>query len=199
MQGESIGVVELGEVFYFAVSNRAADGTALAFVPSYFDIVDNATGDVILSNQSIASTTDLSLWRGQIDTRSQTTDQSEPFRPNRTYSILVKSTGTEDPEAFLHFNFSILGALSVRLKRLLALGGENLVADLYTYDNGNNVTSYRVRIFDTRENAAQATPGITDVPETGEIATYTVTQNYSIGRQLRQSATHLIDGDLGDL
>lgn len=199
MQGQSLGVIELGEVFYFGVSNRDSDGTALGFIPAYFDLIDNATGDAILTNQNLVSTTDQSIWRGQIDTRSQTTDQSEPFKQNRNYSILIKSTGTEDPAAFLHFNFSVIGAISARLKRLLGLGGENLIADLYTYDNGNNVTSYRVRIFDTRENAAQATPGITDIPEVGEVATYTVTQNYSAGRQLRQHSTHLVDNDLGDL
>jgi hypothetical protein len=204
MQGQSLGSIEFGEVFYFAISNRASDGTALTFAPEYYDILDNATGDVILGDQILDTTTDRSLWRGSVDTRSQVTDQSTPFMPNRTYSIVIKEDITdnplvEDPLIFFHYNFTITGAYSARIKRLLGLSGENLIIDLFSYDSGNNATSFRVRTFDTRENAAQATPGITDVPEVGEIGTYTVTQTYGVGRQLRQSSVNLIDSDLGDL
>lgn len=204
MQGQNLGSVEFGEVFYFAVSNRSSDGSALGFTPEFYDVIDNCSGDVLLSDVVLDTTTDRSLWRGRIDTRSLETDQSIPFEPNRTYSIIVKENVTdnplaEDPTSFGHYVFTVTGAYSVRLKRMLALDGENLIIDLFTYDSGNNALSYRVRAFDTRASAAQATPGITDVPEVGEIATYTVTQTYAAGLQLRQSSVSLSDNDEGDL
>lgn len=204
MQGAHIGSVEFGQVFSFTVSNRGADGTALAFTPTHFDVIDNYTGDTILSDQNLSGYTDRDLWRGSIDTRDTSTDQTGPFEPNRTYSIIIKDEATDGPEenpsVFLHYNFTITGAYSKKLQRILALEGENLIVDSFAYDNGNNPTSLRVRIFDSGENALAATPGVSDsaLPETGEIATYYVTQTYQTGRQLRASHRSTIFRDRGD-
>jgi hypothetical protein len=189
MASESLGSCEFSEVFYFSVSNRADDGTATAFAPAYFDVINNEDGAIILADQVLTQPTDLAVWRGQVDTRDIATDQSGPFEPMRTYGIVVKEDTSDEPTTFQHYNFTVTGAYSVRLKRILGLEGENLLVDNFVYDNGNNATSFRVRVFDTPENASAATPGIVEasVPETGEIYTFDVTQTFQIGRQLRQS------------
>jgi hypothetical protein len=200
VQSTSIGSVEFGEVFRFAVSNRNSDGTALAFTPAFFDVIDNDDGSVVLANQTLHSITDRSLWHGSIDTRDTLTDQSGPFEPNRTYSIIIKESSAEDPATFAHYNFTVTGAYSQRLIRLLGLDGENLLVDKFVYDSGNNATSFRVRLFSSRAQAESATPGIGDesIPEAGEIFTYYVTQTFSSGRNLRQSHLSVISSDQGD-
>jgi hypothetical protein len=145
MQGASLGSVEFGDIFHFCISNRASDGTELTgFNPAFFDVLDNLDGNVILQDQALESTTDRSLWRGHIATRDTSTDQTGPFEPGRTYTIVVSEGATEDPNTFMHYNFTVTGAYSDRLKRLLGLNGENMLVDDMSYDNGNNVTSFRV-------------------------------------------------------
>jgi hypothetical protein len=199
MQGTSIGSVEIGNVFSFTVSNRADDGDELDFNPTHYDVIDNTDGTLILQDQTFSRyNTDIPLWFGAIDTRDIDTDQSGPFEPGRTYSILVRDeTITDDPR--FHYQFTVTTAFTGRIKRILGLSGENMIIDAFSYDSGNNPTSFRVRLFDSRANAAQATANITDTPESGEFATYTVTQTYGTGRQLRQSSTNLIDQEKGDL
>jgi hypothetical protein len=204
MQSNHIGSVEFGLEFVFAISNRADDGSTLAFTPTHYDVIDNYTGDVILENQVLSGTTDRDIWRGIIDTRDILTDQTGPFEPNRTYSLVIKDEATDGPEenpaTFLHYNFTVTGAYSNKLQRILALEGENLIVDNFVYDAGNNPTSLRVRIFESAEAALNATPGIDDdaLPETGEIARYPVTQTFQTGRQLRQSHRSVIFRDRGD-
>jgi len=201
MQSASYGSVEFGQIFYFSVSNRNTDGTAIAFTPAYFDVINNVDGSVILADQVLVQPTDLSVWRGQVDTRDTATDQTGPFEPNRTYGIVIKANTDDEPTTFLHGNFTITGAYSVRLQRILGLEGENILIDSFVYDTGNNATGFRVRIFDTPENASAATSGISEasVPEAGEIYTYTVTQTFQIGRQLRQSHLSIVRHHREDL
>ena len=194
MHSVSFGSVEFGLIFYFSVSNRAEAGTALGFTPAYFDVIDNTDGSVILADQVLTQPTDLAVWRGQIDTRDTATDQTGPFEPNRTYGIVIKEDTSDEPTTFFHGNFTVTGAYSVRLKRILGLEGENILIDAFVYDNGNNATEFRVRVFDSPENASAATAGISEgsIPEAGEIYTYTVTQTFQIGRQLRQSHLSIV-------
>jgi hypothetical protein len=198
MQGANIGSVEIGNVFSFAVTNRADDGTELNISPTHFDVIDNLDGTIIRQDQPmVIRGTDTPLWFGRIDTRDIDTDQSGPFEPGRTYSILVRdNTVTDDPR--FHYQFTVTTAFTDRLKRILGLQGENMLLDLFDYDSGGNATGFRVRLFSTRAAAAQATRDITDVPEAGEFATYTVTQTFGTGRMTRQSSLNLIDEDKGD-
>jgi hypothetical protein len=207
MQGQSIGSVEYGEVFTFTVSNRGEDGLALDFTPAYFDVVDPVTGLVVLSNEVLVqyTATDITtLWFGSIDTGVQKTDQDVAWFPNRTYALIVKEDTTDnpitdvDPQEYHLFNFTVTGAYSVRLKRLLSLDGENVLIDKMVYDSGNNATSMRVRVFDTRANAQAATVDISPL-ESGELYRYTVTQTFQTGIHLRKSHRSLIDTDQGDL
>ena len=201
-----LGSVEFGQTFYFAVSNRSYDGSALPFTPQYYDVIDNCGGDVIISNRPLITATDRSIWYGYVNTRDTDTDVSGPFEPNRTYSIVIKGPTTddplsEDPTYFILYTFTVGCALSAKLQRLLGLCCENLLIDNFVYDNGNNATSFRVRVFDTSANASAATPDIESlsIPETGEISTYTITQTFTSGRNLRKTHLSTVNSDHGDL
>lgn len=203
MQGQSLGSVEYGDVFYFMVSNRDSNGAQLAsFTPEYFDVRSNKTGALILSDQPLRlADTDSELWRGSISTRDTDTDATGPFEPGETYTIVIKDDTTDNPitappTIFQLYSFTVTGAYSARLKRLLGLDGENFLVDNFQYDNGNNATSFRVRVFDTAANASAATIGIQDasLPETGEKYFYTVTQTFSVGKNLRASHLSVLAG-----
>jgi hypothetical protein len=202
MNGQSLGSVEFGQIFYFGVSNRGSDGNEIpGFVPAYYDVIDGTDGTVILEDQPLVRYT-RAIWYGSVDTRDTQTDQAGPFEPNRSYAILVKATTTDGPETdpaqCLVFNFTVTPAYLAKIARLLGLSGENMLVDLFTYDDGGNATSFRVRLFSSKTTAEQATLNITDVPESGEIATYTVIQTFGGGRQFRQSSLNTIDVDAGD-
>lgn len=72
-----------------------------------------------------------------------------------------------------------------RLKRVLGFCGENLLLDSFGYDAAGNITSLRVRVFDSKTNVEAATEDITDTPETGEIMTLTVEQDHELPRNVR--------------
>lgn len=198
MQSEMIGSVEYGQVFYFTVSNRAADGTALSFTPAYFDVYDAAVGERILANQElIPYDTDLQLWRGSIDTGVVDTDQTEDWASGRTYSIVVKETVDLEPAVFLHYQLTVTGAFTAKLKRCLGLNGENMLLDSFSYDSAGNCTGCRIRIFETKADAEAATAGTTEL-EPGEIYQYTVATSYSTGRALRASELISSSEEYGD-
>jgi len=80
-----------------------------------------------------------------------------------------------------------------RLMRALGLLGENQIADGFVYDDAGNITSLRVRIFDTRANATIAstwndTENQTDPApslQSGEITRYIMLASHLNPRQLR--------------
>ena len=72
-------------------------------------------------------------------------------------------------------------------QKVLGLLGENLLLDSFGYDAAGNITNLRVRVFDSNTNALAATADITDVPETGEVAIYDVTQTHNLPRNVRSS------------
>ena len=82
-----------------------------------------------------------------------------------------------------------------RLKRLLGFEGENLLLDLFAYDNAGNITSMRARIFDTSANCNAATPDLdaTDTPAPGELWTYTITQAHNLPRNTRTEHKSVMD------
>ena len=82
-----------------------------------------------------------------------------------------------------------------RLKRILGFEGENLMLDLFTYDNAGNITSMRARIFDNNLNCTNATPDLdqTDLPEPGELWTYTITQDHNLPRNVRTMHKSVVD------
>lgn len=65
-----------------------------------------------------------------------------------------------------------------RQARLLGYAGENVRQDLITYDDPGNMIMYRLRVFDTRENAEASTPDLPDGEdlEAGELARVRMTQ-----------------------
>lgn len=200
MQGQSLGSVEFGQVLHFAVSNRSgSDGSDIAgLTPAYFDVVDPSTDSILLADQPLTKITSYDVWTGSVDTGDIPTDQDTDFTAGRTYALVIKGATGSNPSAFMLFSFTVTGAFSARLKRLLSQGGENQLLDSFSYDAAGNCLSYRVRIFEDRDSAEAATPDITDLPEPGEVLSYTCTQSYSSGRQLRASVLTLIDDDQGD-
>lgn len=192
---QSIGSVEFGRVFHFSVSNRDSAGADHGWTPAFFDVFDNSSGALILSNQELARETDRDLWYGAIDTGQGATDAAAEFALG-TYSLVVKPSTAEAPATFAHYNFTVTGANSARLQRILGLLGENLVLDNFGFDTAGNCVSYRVRIFQDRFSAENASIGITDTPEPGEVMTYTVAQSYSSGRLLRASHVSLPANDV---
>lgn len=194
MQSQSLGSVELGEVFSFALSDRLTTGAAASWDPAFFDVFDCRDGSIVMANQSLFHETDRDIYFGQIDTAQAATEFGEAFRV-ATYAVLVKPDTSEAPATFSVYNFTVTGAYSDRIKRVLGLLGENLVLDNMSYDTAGNCTGFRIRLFETRALADAASVGITDVPEPGEFATYTVTQAYTSGRNTRASHVSLIDQD----
>jgi len=91
---------------------------------------------------------------------------------NITYSregeqIVVFSTNIDD--------------LATAIVRLLGLSHENAFIDLTEFDPNGQLLSARLRIFDSKANAAAATDGGSET--TGLIATYTMTAVYEgVGR-----------------
>jgi len=194
MQSQSLGTVEFGQVFSFAVSDRLTTGAAAAWDPANFDVFDCRDGSLILANQTLFHETDRDIWFGTIDTAQGATETGEAFRRGN-YAVVVKPDTSENPSNFALYNFTVAGSLSNRLQRVLGLLGENMLIDNFAFDSAGNCTGYRIRLFESRSAADGASLGITDVPEPGEIATYTATQTYSSGRRLRISLTSLIDED----
>ena len=194
MQSQSIGSVEFGQVFSFAVCDRLTTGAAASWDPTAFDVFDCRDGSRVLYNQSLFHETDRDIWFGTIDTAQGSTEVGEAFHLGN-YAIVVKENTNENPTNFALYNFTITSSISARLQRILGMLGENMVVDNYTYDTAGNCTAYRMRLFSTRAGADAASLNITDVPEPGEIATYTIEQSYSSGRRLRISHVSLIDED----
>ena len=81
-----------------------------------------------------------------------------------------------------------------RLQRALGYLGENAVQDLLVYDDAGNMTQYRLRCFNSDDNAQAATINIPDGSslETGELARVTVTQDIQIAKNDRLSLTRLL-------
>lgn len=194
MQSQSLGSVEFGQVFSFAVCDRLTTGAAASWDPTAFDVFDCRDGTRVLYNQSFFHETDRDIWFGTIDTAQGSTEVGEAFHLGN-YAIVVKENTNENPTNFALYNFTVTSSISSRLKRIAGLLGENMAIDNFSFDTAGNCTGYRVRLFETRSAAAAASLGITDVPEPGEIATYTVEQDYSSGRRLRVSHVSTIDED----
>lgn len=71
--------------------------------------------------------------------------------------------------------------LATAIVRLLGLSHENAFIDLTEFDANGQLTSARLRIFDSKTNADAATDGGSET--TGLIATYTMTADYeAVGR-----------------
>lgn len=80
-----------------------------------------------------------------------------------------------------------------RLQRLLAIEGENTLQDLMTYDTAGNPTSYRIRTFDTKEDAEDCTLDIEagEALEAGELSRHTVTITMNVDKNRPSSITSL--------
>lgn len=212
MQGASVGTVEFGRVLHFAVTNRDDAGAAIGgFTPAYFDVLDPETGELCLSNEPLRNETDRDLWFGTIDTSAAHTDWSG-FETAHTYVLVVKSDTSENPTAMLTYNFTVTPSYSgkldwlrndvenvlfERLRRIIALCGENLVVDNFSYDTSGNIIGIRVRLFEDRASALAATPDITDI-EPGELEQYNVTQQHNVARNVRTAHFSTISADSDD-
>ncbi len=173
------GTVEKGQVFYFM--HREENRSAM-----WFDVIDPKNQNVVSADNVMtqSGTTDFAVggnnsWIGSIP--SEGTDD---LSIGRTYWIRVKDETGDDPQLTALYSFSVLPRLQWSLKRLLGLGGENMVLDNFSYDQAGNITGLRVRLFEESQDADNATSGVTD-PEPGEIASYTVTQEHEIPRNVR--------------
>lgn len=165
-----IGTVEKNKKLYFVVKEQFIQD------PLY-DVIEAETGTVVLQDQDLTKRLNDRIYTGVIDT----TDTD--FTTGRTYFIRVKDSGS-DPGFDKIYSFSILPPLEHQLMRLLALAGENLVLDNFSYDQAGNITALRVRLFADATSADNATQGTTD-PESGEVAAFDVTQEHNVPRNVR--------------
>jgi hypothetical protein len=188
MNGESLGSVEFGETFDFVVSNRDADGAAISgFTPAYFDVIDPDDGSAVLSDQALTQTN--SVWRGSVDTSS--------LSPRKTYGVKVKAAATANPTTFILLGFTVTGAFSNRLSRILGLEGVNRFIDCIVTDSGGNMTSCRIRLFDTAAHAAAAVEGSTD-EQPGEFCRVSLAQEYTTGLRRRTSQLTTLESTVGE-
>jgi hypothetical protein len=85
-----------------------------------------------------------------------------------------------------------------RLQKMLAIQGENSITDLHTYDDAGNPTQFRVRAFDTKDDAEAATIDLPagDALQGGELSRYLVTLDWSTAKNRPLSIlsvrTHLL-------
>ena len=141
-----------------------------------------------------------------VDTVLGTDDDDETKSVSYMFNILPPSPEQSSSLTYrrlLWIRNDIENVVFPRLKRLLGFEGENLLLDLFTYDNAGNITSMRARIFDTQANCVNATPDLdpTDTPEPGELWTYTITQAHNLPRNTRTEHRSVIDfnGPLNNL
>jgi hypothetical protein len=76
-----------------------------------------------------------------------------------------------------------------RQLRQLGYMGENSMQDILVFDTQGNLTSYRVRCFDSKTNIDLATPDVTGALETGELSRITFTQQIVVSANDRNLAT----------
>lgn len=170
-----LGTVEKGKTFRFMHREEGRDEL-------WYDVIDPEDGAQVISNQDMvapSSSPGNRLWRGSFDTSS-----TDDYVVGRTYFIRVKDKRADDPDGDWVYSFTVLPPLEAQLKRLLALGGENVVFDNFTYDQAGNILGLRVRMFSNATDADNATEGVTD-PEPGEIASLVVSQDHDIPRNVR--------------
>ena len=124
-----IGTVEKGKILYFMHREENRDSL-------FFDVWDSKNDAQILVNVPMTQTGQQgnNLWKGEID--SEATDD---LVIGQTYWIRVKDIASDDPNLSALYSFSVLPRLEVDLKKLLALGGENLVMDNFAYDQSGNI------------------------------------------------------------
>ena len=79
---------------------------------------------------------------------------------------------------------TVLTTIGDDLKRALGMLHENSVLDLASYDTNNNLTSGRLRLYDTKANSIAAQSASPSTYNTGKIAEYTITATYT-GENLR--------------
>jgi len=210
---------------YFGCANEdrehlyfLCDGYDSANHYHYCDVVRCSTGLRIVSDQALIGVGGYSglLHRGDIDL------SAAGFVPGNDYVLVVKdisgTTPTYSEMKGFHIDYElgnrtdlildrqtyirnlIENVLFPRTKRLLALEGENFVMDLVGTDNSGNMTSFRMRIFDTKTNAENATKDLETaaLPEPGEVLDYTVTQTYD-NRGVKDLHISVLDTSAADL
>jgi hypothetical protein len=79
-----------------------------------------------------------------------------------------------------------------RNERILGYLGENIVQDTLIYDDAGNMTSYRLRVFDSKVNAEAATVDFVGVLQTGERARVTMTQDINFRKNDRLSLIRVL-------
>jgi len=169
-----IGSVEKGKTLYFMHREEERDAM-------FFDVWDSKDDVQILGNVAMTKSGQQgnNMWKGEID--SEGTDD---LSIGQTYWIRVKDLAADDPNLSALYSFTVLPRLTVKIDRLLALSGENLVMDNYSYDQAGNILGMRVRLFTNATDASNATAGVTE-PEPGEFATYNVVQQHDVARNVR--------------
>ena len=191
------------------------DGVSLAPNLYVYSIINNATGAVVAENLTFSDpATDFD----GVLFGSFTTDDTDWDVGSYTIKIFKIATSTEGEDNYITYMFQVLhpspeqawsltyrrldwlkndieNVIFPRLKRILGFEGENLLLDLFAYDNAGNITSMRARIFDTPANCNAATSDLdpTDTPEPGELWTYTITQAHNLPRNTRTEHKSVMD------
>ena len=136
---------------------------------------------------------------------------------NHTQAFREREWADDDAE-LLNSPNSILGRIHTieqnqtdvifpRLQRALGLLGENSIIDAYIHDDAGNITSCRIRVFNSKTNRDAATawtdtendadPAV--AKETGETSRYALTATHLAPRLLRTDVNNVIDTDTSDL
>lgn len=181
--GISFGVVEKGKTVVLTFQ-QSDDWT-----PSTFDVIDPATGLAVIEDEALVQYTgqlDDLMWFASIDTDLEDTN-GDLFTAGKTYAVRVRGWQTEANTApdQITGNLTVLPGLGDKLTRILGMLGENVMLDVFTYDNAaGNITGYRMRVFEDATSAEAATKDATGF-EPGEIAQFDVTQTHDFPRSLR--------------
>ena len=182
----NFGVVEFGEKLHLGFQG----GDTGEWEPGYFDVINPETGVVLIERRALVqyetAPYDPYLWFLEIDTTEDDTN-GDLFTPRHHYLLNIYENVT-DPEVDavnqIRGVFYVATAQKKMLTRVLGWLGENMVIDNFTYDQPGNITSYRVRFFDTASHAESASDGATG-PEVGELAQVEIDQSHALARSLR--------------
>ncbi len=174
-QAAFIGFVENRKNFYFTIKEENRSNL-------WYDLIDPKSMTLILGNVAMSGPVQ-PFGGNRLFSHSIDTDANS-LVIGRTYWIRVKDLAVADPNLDVMYSFTVIPELEFELKRLLALGGENLVLDNFAYDQAGNIIGLRTRGFETSSDADAATIGVTD-PEPGELFSLNVDQEHDVARNVR--------------
>lgn len=197
-----------------AISNYGSD----IFVPDNAALITLSTGNgyaentnymVVVKEGSGTSPTVFKVMNFRIDNSFSIEEDTESLYDVEVSDLTIEGTDTIDDTVvgrLMTLERNHQNIIFPRLKRLLGLLGEHQVADGFLYDDDGNISTCRIRLFDTAANAAAAsqwTDRVNDSDpaatlDTGELARYTINATHLLPANLRTLYTQAISSDQND-